>query len=299
MLRIIVTFLVIFSTGLSFAQRAFEHSDTINKKRFIGVNSIVISAWSGSMIGLSQIWYKDIPKSNFHTFNDSKNWLQMDKAGHFYASYKINELTSSMVQWSGASNNTALWIGTATSVGYQTTFELFDGYSQEWGFSWSDVLANTLGSASYLGQQIAWNEERIIPKFSFAPTIFAKERPTILGGNYSESLLKDYNGQTYWLSFSPGTFLKNSKIPKWACISLGYSAHEKLVGDQGYYISPMTGKEYFEKRELLLSLDIDFSRLPIKRKWLKVLVRQLNYLKVPFPSIMIRDGKFIGSLTGY
>jgi len=299
MLRYLFLLSVILPAQFIFAQRAFEHSDTLNKTRFIGVTSGIATFWTGSMIGLSQVWYKDVPKSKFQTFDDSKNWLQMDKMGHFYATYKINELTTNMVRWSGFDDKKALWVGTGTSLGYQTTFEIFDAYSQGWGFSWSDVLANTLGSVAYLGQQLAWKEERIIPKFSFAPTSFSSERPNILGSNFSESLLKDYNGQTYWLSFSPGTFLKNSKIPKWACISLGYSAHEKLVGNQGYYLSPSSGKEYFEKRELLLSLDIDFSHLPIRRKWLKVLVSQLNYLKVPFPALMIRDGEIRGSWSGY
>lgn len=299
MLRIIITSFLILALQTLNAQRVFEHSDSLNKKRLIGVTTGIGTIWTGSIIGLSQVWYKDIPKSKFHFFDDSKNWLQMDKMGHFYATYKINELTTSVIRWAGLEDKKALWIGTGASIGYQTTFELFDAYSQEWGFSWSDILANGLGSICYLGQELVWQEERVIPKFSFAPTPYAKERPSILGGSYSESLLKDYNGQTYWLSFSPGTFIKNTSFPKWACISIGYSAHEKLVGDQGYYFSEANGNEYFEQREFLISLDVDFSRLPIKRKWLKVLVRQLNYLKVPFPALLIRDGKIQGSLTGY
>ena len=299
MLRYLSLFTFILSVQISFAQRAFEHSDSLNNKRFIGVTTGIATVWAGSMIGLSQVWYKDIPKSKFHTFDDSKNWLQMDKAGHYYASYKINKLTTEMLRWSGFDDEKSVWIGAGISLGYQTTFELLDGYSEDWGFSWSDIAANTLGSMSYLGQQLAWNEERIIPKFSFAPTEFSSERPEILGSNFNESLLKDYNGQTYWLSFSPGTFFKNSGIPKWACISVGYSAHEKLVGENSYYLSPISGKEYFEKREFLLSLDIDFSRLPIKRRWLKVIVSQLNYLKIPFPALLIRGDQLVGSWTGY
>ncbi len=299
MLRYLSLIIFILSVQFGIAQRAFEHSDSLNKKRFIGVSSGIGVVWAGSMIGLSQLWYKDIPKSKFHTFNDSKNWLQMDKVGHYYASYKINKLTTEMIRWSGFDDKKSVWIGTGISLGYQTTFELLDAYSEEWGFSWSDIAANTLGSLTYLGQQLAWKEERIIPKFSFAPTSFSKERPELLGTNFNESLLKDYNGQTYWLSFSPGTFFKNSNIPKWACLSIGYSAHEKLVGEKSYYLSPTSGKEYFEKREFLLSLDIDFSRLPIKKRWLKVIVSQLNYLKIPFPAVLIRGDKLVGSWTGY
>lgn len=156
-----------------------------------------------------------------------------------------------------------------------------------------------MGSLSYLGQELVWGEERIIPKFSAFPTEYAKIRPAVLGSNFAESFLKDYNGQTYWLSFSPGTFFKNSKIPKWACISFGYSVDAKLVGDSETYFDVATGTTYNAKREFLLSLDIDFSRLPIKKPWLKAIVKQFNYLKLPFPSLIVRGDQLVGSWSGW
>lgn len=218
----------------------------------------------------------------------------MDKAGHFYTAYQINRLTSDMYKWSGVSTKNSAWIGTGISIGYQTTLEVFDGFSQDWGFSWSDMSANIVGSFAYTTQEIFWQEQRIIPKFSYHPTSFNDIRPSVLGESEIQSLFKDYNGQTYWLSVSIGSFFPNSKIPKWACISLGYSAHNKLVGDQPYYLDLKTGNEYREQREFLLSLDIDFSKIPIKRPWLKAIVNQFNYLKIPFPAILFRNGKVFG-----
>lgn len=274
--------------------RFFTNADTINKNRVIGISSGIGTIWSGSMIGLSQIWYSDIPKTSFHTFDDSKNWLQMDKFGHFYAAYKINLLTTETYIWSGIKKKKATLIGAGISFGYQTSFELFDAYSSEWGFSWTDIAANTIGTISYSAQILAWNEERVIPKFSYHPTDYAALRPEVLGSTFAESLLKDYNGQTYWLSFSPATFLKSSKIPSWACISLGYSVNEKLVGDTEFHIDE-NGNEYNSQRQFLLSLDIDFSRLNIKKPWLRKIIKQLNYLKIPFPALIISDGKIMGN----
>ncbi|MBL1278799.1 MAG: DUF2279 domain-containing protein [Fluviicola sp.] len=299
MIRVIPVLLLFLFASQANAQRLFSPSDSLNKKRAIIVSSSITTVWAGSMIGLSQLWYKDIPKSKFHFFNDNKEWLQMDKAGHFYAAHKINQLTSDLFKWSGVNDKTSLFIGTGISIGYQTTFEFFDAYSKDWGFSWGDVAANTLGSLSYLGQELVWGEERIIPKFSAFPTEYAKIRPAVLGSNFAESFLKDYNGQTYWLSFSPGTFFKNSKIPKWACISFGYSVDAKLVGDSETYFDVATGTTYNAKREFLLSLDIDFSRLPIKKPWLKAIVKQFNYLKLPFPSLIVRGDQLVGSWSGW
>jgi hypothetical protein len=277
----------------------FTPSDSLNKGRLIGVSVGVGSVWAGSMIGLSQVWYNDSEKTKWHAFNDSKDWLQMDKAGHYYTAYKLNMLTTDLFRWSGFNRRKSLWLGTGVSLGYQTTLEMLDAYNAAWGFSWSDMLANGLGTASYMAQQLIWDEERFIPKFSYYPTKYASVRPEILGNNFAESLLKDYNGQTYWLSFSPGTFMKDSKFPKWACISIGYGIDKKLVGSEEYYLDTATGNEYFSSREILLSLDIDFSKIPVKKPWLKALLKQFNYLKVPFPAVGIRNGKVFGSVLGY
>lgn len=300
MIRLALVYLTIFITFLGNTQNSFfSPADSLNKGRFIGVSVGVGTVWAGSMIGLSQVWYTDSEKTKWHTFDDSKDWLQMDKAGHYYTAYKLNQLTTDLFRWTGYNRTKSLWIGTGVSLGYQTTLEMLDAFNAEWGFSWSDMLANGLGTASYMTQQLIWDEERIIPKFSYYPTKYAAIRPEILGSNFTESFLKDYNGQTYWLSFSPGTFMENGKFPKWACISIGYSINEKLVGSEEYYLDPATGNEYFSSREIMLSLDIDFSKIPVKKPWLKTLLKQFNYLKVPFPAIGLRDGKVFGSILGY
>jgi uncharacterized protein YfiM (DUF2279 family) len=281
----------------SFSQNSFfVESDSISKGRIIGTSVGIGTFWSGTMIGLSQVWYKDVEKAPWHTFDDSRNWLQMDKVGHFYISHKISQFCRDRYVWSGLDNKRSTWIAAGISVGYQTTFEMLDAYSADWGFSWSDVAANTVGTISYTAQSLIWEEERIIPKFSYSPTPYAEIRPEVLGSSFAESIMKDYNGQTYWLSFSPGTFFKESKIPKWACISIGYSAHAKLKGDDDFYTDPSTGIGYQAEREFLLSLDIDFSRLPIKRPWLKAIVKQFNYFKIPFPALRLRGNQLGGSL---
>lgn len=279
----------------------FQNSDTLNNTRIIGVASGVTTVWAGSMIGLSQVWYNEVDKTSFHTFDDSKNWLQMDKAGHIYTANKISNLTGDLLIWSGMKNKKAAWTGFGVGLGYQMTLEVLDAYSSEWGFSWSDVGANVIGASSYLGQQLGWKEQRVLLKFSAHPTEYAQYRPAVLGNNFTERLLKDYNGQTYWLSASPGSFMKNSGFPKWLCFSVGYSIDQKLVGYENSYISygdfpPQSTNEFHAQRQFLFSLDIDFSRLNIKRPWLKTIIKQFNYLKLPFPTMIISDGKANGRI---
>ena len=271
----------------------FQPSENFNKKRGVYNSVGVASAWTGSMIGLHQVWYKQVEKSSWNTFDDSKSWLQMDKAGHFYTSYKLNALTTDLYRWSGMQTKYATWLGITVSIGFQTTLEFFDAHTQDWGWSWTDFSTNIFGASSYAAQIHFWNEERFIPKFSYSPTPFAEIRPSVLGRTFSERLLKDYNGQTYWLSFSPGSFFKNKRIPEWACVSIGYSAHEKLVGSASYFTDPETGQDYFEQREILISLDIDFSKISVKRPWIRTFLQQLNHLKVPFPTLLFRNGNVL------
>lgn len=274
----------------------FRESDSLSKKRFVGVSSGTGILWAGSMTGLYQVWYSKTERSPFHTFNDSKNWLQMDKMGHTYTAYKITEVTHDLYNWSGFDRKKGLAIASATGWGYQATLELFDAYSADWGFSWSDLFANTAGSGLYIGQELLWNEQRILPKFSYSPTIYAQYRPEVLGSTYLERLLKDYNGQTYWLSVSPGSFLKNSTFPKWLCFSIGYSADQRLVGDQSFFIGNLNGieKEFHSKREFILSLDLDLTRLNVKKPWLKSTLKQLNHLKIPFPALILSGNDLKG-----
>lgn len=280
------------------AQNSFlEAADSISMKRIIPVSIGIGSAWAGSMIALHQVWYSNVEKSKFHTFNDGANWLHMDKAGHIYATNKISLLCGDLYRWSGMEPKKAAILGTGIGLGYQTTLELSDAYSADWGFSWYDMGANVLGAGTYLAQELAWQEQRILLKFSYHPTEFASIRPEVLGANFQERLLKDYNGQTYWMSFNPFNFGSSSAFPKWLCFSFGYSVNEKLVGDQELFVYSSNNQTtiYRAQREFLFSMDIDFSRINVKKAWLKTVLKQLNYLKIPFPALILRDGKLIGS----
>lgn len=281
--------MIVLFAGRGYSQNSFwERRDSMSVARVSTVSASVGVIWGGSITGLSEIWYADVAKTKFHSIDDFHNWLQMDKGGHFYTANKINALCTDLYRWSGLKENTSLILGAGISLGYQTSLELLDASSLNWGFSWSDMTFNVLGTAWYTGQYLLWKEERIIPKFSYSPTKFAAVRPEVFGSTPLESFLKDYNGHTYWLSISPGKFLPKSKIPKWICLSLGYSVDEKLIGSKEVYVDPHTGVSYFSNREFLLSMDIDFSALDIKRPWLKVLVKQFNYIKVPFPALLFR-----------
>lgn len=279
-------FLLVFQSLL--AQNSFDNcfkpSDSLNKKRqnFVFISETVLA--SGALIGLNQLWYADYPQSNFHFINDNSEWMQMDKVGHLYASYHIGRFGAKALNWSGASKKNQLIYGASLGFVFLTAVEVMDGFSEEWGASMGDVIANASGTALYVSQELIWNEQRIIPKFSFHTTQYANFRLDLLGSTTQEQLLKDYNGQTYWFSANLYSFSNKSKIPKWLNVALGYGA-EGLIGennDQKTLIFPIKPEKY---RQFYLSLDLDFTKIDTKSHFLKTIFSVLNTVKIPAPTI--------------
>ncbi|MBK8951513.1 MAG: DUF2279 domain-containing protein [Chitinophagaceae bacterium] len=118
-----------------------------NRTWLVGGANVV--GYSGILYGLSQAWYKDFPKSKFHSFNDSKEWLQVDKVGHFFGAYIESRASTELWKWTGMDRKKYIWIGGLSGAAYQTVIEVLDGHSADWGWSWSDFGANLLGSGTY------------------------------------------------------------------------------------------------------------------------------------------------------
>ncbi|OIQ36900.1 MAG: hypothetical protein BM555_01790 [Crocinitomix sp. MedPE-SWsnd] len=284
-------FIFCFSTSSS-AQSFLTPSDSLNKKRLIGVSATGAAAWAGSISALYFVWYKDFPKSKFHTFDDSHEWQQMDKVGHMYSSWQFGRFVGDLYEWTGLDHKKSSLIGAGFSIGYMTTFELLDATNEQWGFSWSDVGFNTLGTLTYWSQEYFWNEQYCHFKFSAHDSGLAQYRPNVLGNSFASKLLKDYNGQTYWMSFNPISWFKeDSKIPKWLNLSLGYSINNQLLGDGGTYVVASEQLSFTPYRQYFLSLDVNFEAIKTDKRWLKLIFRGLNFIKVPFPALELSQGK--------
>ena len=120
------------------------------------------------------------------------------------------------------SKKNAIWYGGLTGSFFLTIIEVLDGFSKEWGASFGDLLANSAGAFLAIGQALRWDEQRIQLKYSYFPSEWAEYNPSQLGSGNIERALKDYNGQSYWLSFNIkslfnisssdfGSFLNNPK----------------------------------------------------------------------------------------
>lgn len=269
------------------SQSAIPIPDTLNKKRLNAVALTTGGLYAGSMTGLYMMWYRDYPQSSFHFHNDNRDWLLIDKLGHFTTAYQLGYYGYQMMRWTGATEKQSVWIGGNLGLFFLTTVEVFDGFSKEWGFSTGDFLANAFGSALFISQQLAWKEQRIWQKISFSRTQYAQYRPDLLGSTVLEEMLKDYNGHSFWLSVNPKSFLdKQSRFPGWLNIAFGYGA-KGMTGSSSNptEVDGQPMPHFRRTKQFYLSPDIDLTRIPTQNKTLKIVLGALNFIKVPMPTL--------------
>lgn len=254
-----------------------------------------IAGYSAAMIGLNEAWYKDYPRSKFHVFNDGAEWLQMDKIGHAYSAYAESRASMEFWRWTGISRKKRILLGGFSGAFYQTAIETLDGFSSEWGWSWGDFAANFTGSGMLVAQEFAWDEQRIQFKWSFHkktykdPQLNSRSRE-VFGKGKPERYLKDYNGQTYWLSTNIRSFFPKSRVPRWLQLSVGTGA-EGLFGARKNYATDKNGSVTFSRpdiqryRQWYLAPDIDLTKIKTRKKGIKMALNILSIVKFPTPSL--------------
>jgi hypothetical protein len=219
----------------------------------------------------------------------------MDKAGHATTAYNISAIQYNIMQWCGVANCQSIWIGGLTAIGFQTIIEIFDGFSQKWSFSVPDMIANIAGSSLFMVQHFAFNDQRVQLKFSFHYTPFAVYNPNELGKNKWQRWLKDYNGQTYWLSVNTGSFMKSTtSFPKWLNASFGYGA-EGMIGATAnpVVINGNSIPSFKRYRQYYFSLDVDLLKLGGTNTSSRAILSVPGIIKCPLPAIEFSKAKQI------
>lgn len=271
----------------------FTPSDTLNIKRRNAVVLTETTLGGITLLGLNQLWYADYERSKFHTINDNSEWYQMDKLGHIFTAYHLGRFGAQTLNWAGVSKKNQLIYGGSLGFMFLTGVEVLDGFSEEWGFSWGDFAANAAGSGLFIGQELLWEEQRISLKYSFNRTRFASKNPNKLGNGILEEILKDYNGQTYWLSANLHSFFKESKLPKWLNVAVGYGVDGLLYGESN--LQQLNFPNQKRSRQFYLSLDVDLTKIETKSEFLKQVFNVFNVVKIPFPTLEINgNGKLVG-----
>ncbi len=270
--------LFILAPLIGFAQQR-DSVNHINKKRITGFVIASSAAYTASIVGLSALWYSNSPNQSFQFFNDNAEWKQVDKIGHFYSAYHLSSTTSQALQWCGVSQKKSDIIGAISGFAMLVPIEILDGRSQAYGASTGDLIADAVGGGIYIGQSLLWKEQRILPKFSFSTTSYPTLNPNLLGNGLPDEILKDYNGQTYWLSIDMDKFMK---FPRWLNLAAGYGAEGMVYARDEQNVKAGYATPY---RQFFLALDLDLTSIRTKSKALKALIFFANMIKVPAPTV--------------
>jgi VanZ family protein len=252
------------------------------ERRLLLIGAGFTAGYAAMLISLNKAWYQEQERTAFHFFNDNSQWKQVDKAGHFWGAFHESRAGIDMLRWAGVTEKKAILYGGLLGVVLQTPIEIFDGFQPDYGASVGDMAANAAGAAAVVAQELAWQEIRIMPKFSFHTTRYADMRPNVLGSNPYEQILKDYNGQTYWLSADIGSFLKEeSNYPRWLSLAIGYG-----VGEIIYNHEPSNKAAGLQShRQYYLSPDLNLMHFKGRSKALNTALYILSIIKVPAPAL--------------
>lgn len=269
------------------------------KTRQIIIAGLNVAGYGTSLLALNNTWYKNFPREGLHSFDDSKEWLQMDKVGHVFAAYFEGKYSMEMWKWAGLERKKKIWIGGLSGAAYQTIIEFLDGTSSKWGWSWSDFGANCIGSGLLIGQELAWDEQRLQLKLGYNAEEYDASLTSrvneLFGKTGTERLLKDYNGQTYWLSANLRAFFPKSRLPRWLNIAAGYGATGMLGGFENKWTdangNEISRTDIKRQRQWYLSPEIDLTRIKTKSVAVKILLQFLNMVRIPMPTLELTGGK--------
>jgi hypothetical protein len=289
-------------TNKTFLQRATTIPTVIHKPRMVVVSSAYVLGWAGSITALSSIWYPKNDRGPFHQFKDFGEWNQIDKVGHFYSAYRLGLGYSSCLQWAGLDKKRSVYIGALSGIVSQSVIEILDGYQKKYGFSIGDMVANTTGSGLYALEYALWQEQRIRPRISwhrnsYPPGELKDRARALFGATEFELGFKDYNAQTYWLSTNLWSFAKQSKLPKWLNIAVGYGVENIYGGFKNEWYDANNvwhdRNDIKRQRQFYIAPDIDWSKIKTKSKIFNSIITLFN-IKTPLPTIEFNSsGKIV------
>ena len=265
---------------LSLVSHSQESSDSLDRKTLRNYAIVGGAGYATGLVILNQAWYKNFERESFHFFNDSKEWKQMDKMGHSWSSFQITRGSYRLFRRAGMSESKSFIYGSLVSFAALTPIEWMDGYSSAYGASISDMLANLSGSVIYGVNVFGFKEDVIHFKYSFTRTNYPEQRPEVLGENLLQELLKDYNGQTYWLTFSINKIHKS--VPQWLHLAVGYGAQDMLFAND----SANESIGFDPYRQFYVGLDVHLpSLIKSRKRWVNTLVNLIGIVHIPSPAI--------------
>ncbi len=248
---------------------------TINYSRLGIVSGTLLASMVVIHIYQQNGWWKD-NRAPFHFQEDLVYGLSVDKIGHFYGAYLLEFVISKCVSWANVSDQSALWLGSAGGLLFQTYVEVEDGFST-WGFDRVDFASDVAGAVWPIGRYYLPYLRNLDLKLWYHPSPLLGNPGGSGFKGQKHLMIDDYEGQTFWFSVKVHNILPQSIQSYWPdflCLALGYGARD--------IAKPNPYRVYY------LALDYDMTKIiPPATSFLKTLGESLNFIHLPSPAVRI------------
>lgn len=268
-MRSIVLIAVVLACGTHMS--AQDDSAHVDPLRFGVVAGATVG---GFVVGhgiLNDLWWKG-ERVPFHinTAQDYSYALNADKYGHATFAFMASTVYGDLMRWCGLDSTSAAWWGFGVAMTYQTYIEVRDGYSRDYGFSWGDIGANTLGAALPVAKHYVPALRAFDLQISFWPSDAFRQ------GAYN-AIIDDYTSTTHWLAMNVHDLAPRSVqqyLPPWLGVAIGHSVRNLDGRGGGEHV-------------VVLSLDWQLHRIPNLPSWLRDIARVLHLYHLPAPAVQI------------
>ncbi len=158
-------------------------------------------------------------KFGFHSegwFGKNTGSGGVDKLGHAFISATLSDYFTDRIRQSSSSPQGAAESGALLSLGVMSIVEVFDGFSSDHGFSYEDMIIDSVGIGfSYLRNTIPGLREKIDFREEYAPTKYTRGFHPFLG----------YEGKKFILAVKLSGFEKFEDTPlRYVELHAGYYA---------------------------------------------------------------------------
>ncbi len=261
----------VFIFNVSFSRAS--DSSKVNPYRLGFVLGATVGVFTVAHLQQYSSWWKG-ELTKFHFKDDFNQVLVADKLGHAYFSFLISDLLGKSLQWAGVEKRSAfIWSGIGSLL-FQTYVEVEDGFRPSLGFSISDEVSNIIGAfLPYVREKFD-----VLKVVNFKISMFPSEK---FKSGAHRFIVDDYESLYFWLGFDVSEILGVKFLKFWA-----FDLFDLAVG---YGVKGINWKGE-GKREIFLSIDYDFTKIPINVWVLKQIFNVLNYYHLPAPTLRVTPG---------
>lgn len=213
----------------------------------------------------------------------------MDKLGHAWSSYVLTEFFTDGITHKLGESRSASYTAAILSMSLMTYIEVFDGLSEEHGFSPEDLAVDTMGALFSVGRRaVPGLRDKLDFRLLYVPTsdqmdvlaCFPRPHCERHGGT-TRSVVTDYGGQRYLIALKLSGFEPLKRTPL------------RLVELQaGYYARGFTPEDELrgapKRRQLFVGLGLNVSQLLLgsEPKGVGKLAKSvLEYVQLPYTAV--------------